>query len=50
MRKAGKAVTMAMAMLWLAGCTAMMIGGGNGGGYQPPKDQCEEGDTDCKSR
>lgn len=43
-----------LAVLWLlaslGACTAMMIGGGNTGGYEPPKDQCEEGDTDCQSR
>lgn len=48
MRMAGRVILTALAVLWLAGCTAMMIGGN--GGYQPPKDQCEEGDAGCKSR
>lgn len=41
---------MTLAMAWLTGCAAMMIGGGNGGGYQPPQDECEEGDANCRSR
>ena len=50
MGKSGRTVVLLLASLWLAGCTAMMVGGGSGGGYQPPKDQCDEGDTDCRSR
>lgn len=40
-----------MVMLWLAGCTAMMLGGGNSGGYEPPPDKCAEGEagSGCKS-
>lgn len=25
-----------------AGCTAMMLGGANTGGYEPPKDECTD--------
>lgn len=40
------------AALWLCGCTAMMVGGGNSGGYEPPPDECSGKNRDsdrCKS-
>lgn len=42
---------MLVAVLSLTGCTSMMIGGGNSGGYQPPQDECADnaGDKRCKS-
>ncbi len=49
MRNPGRVLVLLTAALWLAGCTAMMIGG-NSGDYQPPKDQCDDGDAGCKSR
>ena len=49
MRKTGRMMLVLTSLLWLAGCTAMMIGG-NSGGYQPPADQCDEDDTGCRSR
>lgn len=39
-----------LAVICLSGCTAMMVGGANSGGYQPPKDECTASDKDngCK--
>lgn len=50
MRKTGRVLLALATTVWLAGCTAMMIGGGNSGGYQPPEDQCEDGETGCRSK
>ena len=50
-RKAGHLV-LVLAVLSLAGCTSMMLGGANSGGYQPPKDECTGTDKDegCRSK
>jgi len=38
-----------VAVLLLGGCTAMMVGGSNSGGYEPPADECsDESDPRCK--
>lgn len=34
----------ALATLWLAGCTALMVGGGSAATY-PPQNDCPEGQT-----
>ena len=40
-----------VALLLLGGCTAMMVGGANSGGYEPPADECrDDGDERCKGR
>jgi len=40
-----------LAVICLSGCTAMMVGGANSGGYEPPKDECTgmEKNDDCNS-
>lgn len=50
MRKSGRTAMLLVILIGLSGCTAMMVGGGSGGGYQPPKDQCDERDAACKGR
>lgn len=41
----------AVATILLSGCTSMMLGGANSGGYQPPKDECsgeQRDDENCE--
>ncbi|MDH3748701.1 MAG: hypothetical protein OER97_10890 [Gammaproteobacteria bacterium] len=43
---------LAIATFLLSGCTAMMVGGENTGGYQPPADECagqEQSNERCNS-
>ena len=35
-----RVVMLTIMALLLSGCAAMMVGGANGGGYEPPKDEC----------
>ena len=43
-----KSLLVALFLLSMSGCTAMMVGGG--ASYEPPADECEDDDQNCRSR
>ena len=43
-----KTLLLALCLLSVSGCTAMMVGGG--ASYEPPADECEDDDENCGSR
>ncbi|MDX1515337.1 MAG: hypothetical protein R3288_00785 [Woeseiaceae bacterium] len=43
-----RTLVLTLLLMSICGCTAMMIGGANSGGYEPPQDECAEDDERCR--